>query len=217
VHSSTRCLAAYTGWVGPIAIAVSLSAVALAAFAASAEPDGPPARADDQNEVVAVVNDIEIERVSYADYLAVFKNPDGVIEITPREVLTSLINQAITHQEAVRRGKTVDPVAVDEFVDRAGTALNAIANSELRRTGDDDALRRRVVAYLELVAVRDVVLAEMPPDAMGTPSPSDLTGSLHRQAVWSRWLSDQRSCATIVVYDSSLGVTSSTPAPGCST
>lgn len=187
-------------------------ALLVAACATAPQFAEPPTSPD----VVAVVNGTAIDRQAFDDYLKVFTDPGGVVAITPAEVLISLINQQLVHYEAVRRGLQADVAAVEAALNQPHGALEAIKQRELARTNSVEPLKRRVAAFLEMSAVRDAVLSELPAAEAGTPSPSDLTGSLHQQELWSNWLAQQRSCATITVHDSSMRVASSSPRPHCS-
>ncbi|MEX2548567.1 MAG: hypothetical protein WD830_12395 [Chloroflexota bacterium] len=168
------------------------------------------------DEVVVVVNGSQVTRDMYNSYASVFRNPTGVLEATPTELLTSLINQALVHEEAERRGIHIDPDVVDDNLAQA-EALMDVHRQQIDRAGGVDQLKIRLAAFLEMNAVKNAVLMDsvlMLPEA---PLPSNRGDSLRRQEAWKAWLDRRRACAIVVVYDFSLGVPSSTPHPACST
>lgn len=165
------------------------------------------------DEVIARVNGAAITRAMYDEYALIFVDPEGALAAEPRDLVLSLVNQAIAHEEATRRGLTVDKALVEDSL--AEVANLDVHGSQLDRAGGRDALRSRIRAFIEMDAVKRAVLAEPASAPQGTPIPGDRTGSLERERVWSAWLAARRSCAEITVYDPSLQISSSTLAPTC--
>jgi len=166
---------------------------------------GPPT-----DKAVAIVNGAPISHTMIDEYGLVFTDPEGNQRISQSDLLLSLINQTIVHEEARRRGIHVDQADIDAAI--ADGPLAELEAGAQARTGGNDALRRRMSAFIEMDRVKADVVAELVADGRyGTPAPEDLTGSLLLQHVWSDWLAERRSCAVIVVHEPSFDVPSSTP------
>jgi hypothetical protein len=164
--------------------------------------------------VVAIVDGEPISRSAVEEYAAAFRDPGGVLVISPREVLISVINQSIVRREAVERGIEVDRAALQALLAEEDGALADVRRAEIARTGGSDALARRLEAFMEMNAVRDAVLRERGHVPRASSVPGD-GASLQRQEIWSDWLADRRSCSDLRILDESYGVPSSTPRPDC--
>jgi hypothetical protein len=180
---------------------------------------------------VAIVNGSAISQEQFEQYQAVFRNPDGVVTMKPSDVLLSLVNQAITHAEAQKRGIVVTDSDVDIRLSEVNGS--AILGGNTAESGGDDGVRRRMRAFLEMNAVKAAVIStvtvtddEIMAIYVATPELNELGYeasapvirekllSQRVERVWEDWLAGSRRCSNIVVPDQSLGL-SSTPAPDC--
>jgi len=186
----------------------------------------------DHTPAVATVNGAAITQQELERYAAVFRSPDGRLTLGMGQVLLSLANQSLISQEAATRGIHVSEQAVDEAMDhwsQLGVGQEALADA-----GGVDGLRGRFRAFLEMrqvkdqvvgavvVAAHEIEMAYQADSSLAGLAIGDVTETLRRrlteskrERVWVSWLADRRSCATIVVFDESLGMAFSSPRPGC--
>jgi len=181
---------------------------------------------------VATVDGVAISREAYDEYSRVFTAPDGILRVSPEDVLLSLVNQVLVQSEADRRGLTVADQevsgAVEEMHQHEREALS------LPGVGDDAAFRERVRMFLLFGLVKSEVVGpiEVPLDVLEAEYAAD--SSLHilgfSDAVpvlqerlisqesdrrWVNWLGSQRACADIRILDASFDIPFSTPGRGC--
>lgn len=149
----------------------------------------------------------------YDEYALVFVAPDGRMDAHPKDVLLSLVNQAIAHREAARRGITVNPADVEMGL--AAVASLDVHSIHIDRAGGQEALRRRVTVFLEMDSVKTAVVQEALAVYQGPIPSGDRTGSILEEQLWSAWLAAERACSNITVFDPSLGVPSTTPSSDC--
>jgi hypothetical protein len=208
----------------------SMLCLAIVALAASCGNTSDGRRSADFS--VALVNGVPITQQTYDEQELLFTNPDGLLEESGSDILLSLINQALTHQAAQDLGITIDPATLDERArDAAGLEM---FEDGLERAGGFEALKRRLRNFLELTAVKEVVVRDVTipdqdvleayehdpalasvPFADAEPVVRQRLERIEQDASWTEWLTAKRACASIVVQDVSLGVPSSTPAPAC--
>lgn len=203
--------------VGAIALAAVVGVIALAPRVAGRLQGTPSA----SSAMIATVNGDSIDQDAFDAYAAVFEMEDGTLRITREQVLESLINQALTAQEAARRQIVVDEAEVDG-------ALAAAANLKVdagRIEGGPEAFRKRMRAKLLMDHVKSVVAAvptvdeadiraayEADPALSGVSyeeAKPKLAEAIHHAAVearWSAWLRDMQQCSTIVVMDTSFSL-----------
>jgi len=184
-------------------------------------------------ELIAKVNEDEISRVSFDTYAAVLTDPNGVLRTSRDQVLLSLVNQRLVAREAKRLGVVIADSEIEEALEE-WRKLD-IAPSSLARSGGIDGLRNRIRGFLELSRVKAIVVGDIVVDDIQVRDEhsSDLTlrtlpldqevATTIRMRVtqreterrWSTWLSHQRECSTITVYDRTFSLASSSPRPGC--
>lgn len=168
----------------------------------------------------------------YDETVALFTNPDGVAEATAVQVLQSLINQALVHQQAIGLGLMVSDQEIAEAVGEIPEI--ELSRSSLARTGGIEGIRRRMTTFLEFREVKSAVIGEViVPDSLvatthvDDPQLSalpfvDAAPVIRKRLIaaeadrrWASWLAQVRTCADVTVFDASLGVPSSTPGPSC--
>ena len=145
------------------------------------------------------------------------------------QVLMSLVNQVLVHEEAIRLNIMISSVEIEEAV--APVLAIAPANDpSTRRTGGVEGLRRRMRSFLEFQKLRAVVVRSRMTDTFpqlnpysrpgATPPADDVFRTLgqvetQEERLWIDWLEGARRCATIQIHDLSFGMASTTPSPTC--
>jgi hypothetical protein len=187
-----------------VTLALATVGVAMAVNAVSAPPAG----------VIALVDGTAITREQFDEYAAVFTSPDGLPTAKSRDVLLSLINQAVVHAHIADAGLRVDEA--DVFA-QVGITLKVVPSGapSLARAGGVEGLTRRVRAFLEMSTLRTAVLATAPGGDPTLNSPGQAEPRARADEIWETWLRRARECAVIEVVDPSLGVASSRPAFPC--
>jgi SurA N-terminal domain len=181
---------------------------------------------------VATVDGVPITRAQFDAYAQVFVDPDGEMQVSREQVLLSLVNQALVEREGARLGLGISGADVEEGV-KAWEDTGAKVDS-LDRTGGLEGLRERIRAFMlfqkvKLEVTRSVVVTSAAIEAAlrADPDLAVLTRAeaegmvrerLQREQVdaqWVQWLEGLRSCASIVVNDTSISIPTSTPLATC--
>ncbi len=185
-------------------VAVAAGFIVFAPRAPSASP------APDVSTRIATVDGTAITSRAFDAYMAVFTDPSGKQRATRSQILESLINQGLVHEYAEAHHLSPDASAVAQELQQ----VNAISDTDasIDRTGGPDAVRDRVVAFLEMEQVQDAVLGPLPSAATAMER---RTIQAQRDNAWSEWLEGRRKCAAIAVYDLTTGIGSETPQPTC--